>query len=248
MKNTLISLSAFVSAAVMAMAAEPAGFNLVPDSVQIQPCQSIDVMVYADGAGTIQGMSLYLEVSAPFQITALVIDNFGGVFTCPGTSTGECIFTYTLPPGIIPAPQLAVGYVTTSAGSMAVADHAILARVTIYAPPGTPGDTRGWLTTNSPSPGVPSDFATETAVGQGQAILVVVCGAPLPGDFNGDCDVDADDLQAFELCASGPNIPYTGNCAWADLDPDGDVDQADFGIFQRCYSGANTPADPNCAN
>ncbi len=71
--------------------------------------------------------------------------------------------------------------------------------------------------------------------------------SPLPGDFDGDNDVDNDDLTVFESCASGPGIPYAGDCAKADLDPDGDVDQADFVILQRCYSGEGSIADPNCA-
>jgi hypothetical protein len=73
---------------------------------------------------------------------------------------------------------------------------------------------------------------------------------PVPGNFDNDCDVDADDLGIFEACASGPGIPHAGSeaCQQADSDSDNDVDQSDFGIFQRCYSGENTPADPNCAN
>jgi hypothetical protein len=70
----------------------------------------------------------------------------------------------------------------------------------------------------------------------------------LPGDFNLDRDVDAADLAVFVACASGPIIPYAGDCGKADFDGDNDVDQSDFGIFQRCLSGENNPADPNCAN
>ncbi|HOW73322.1 MAG TPA: hypothetical protein PKY77_22205 [Phycisphaerae bacterium] len=73
------------------------------------------------------------------------------------------------------------------------------------------------------------------------------CGHPL--DIDADCDVDRDDLAAFEDCALGPAIPQTDpECGWARLDGDDDIDQVDFGIFQRCYSGPNVPADPNCAN
>jgi hypothetical protein len=70
----------------------------------------------------------------------------------------------------------------------------------------------------------------------------------IPGDFNGDGDVDGDDLSVFESCVSGPTVHYTGDCAAADFDQDNDVDQSDFGIFQRCYRGENKPGDPTCAN
>jgi len=72
--------------------------------------------------------------------------------------------------------------------------------------------------------------------------------AVIPGDFDGDLDVDQSDLTAFELCVSGPAIPVAAGCELKDLDYDNDVDQSDFGLFQRCYTGGGNPADPNCAN
>ncbi len=92
--------------------------------------------------------------------------------------------------------------------------------------------------------------------GGGQVVDGYVAQSP---DFNGDCDVDADDWTLFEACATGPAVPCNpaslppvcklipdGNGKIpADFDGDGDVDQDDFGIFQRCYSGTD-PADPNC--
>ena len=70
----------------------------------------------------------------------------------------------------------------------------------------------------------------------------------VPADYDGDCDVDQADYQAFEACASGPEIPLAASCENKDLDPDGDVDQLDFGLFQRCLSGEDNPADPACAD
>ncbi len=63
----------------------------------------------------------------------------------------------------------------------------------------------------------------------------------LPGDFDRDRDVDADDLAAFEGCATGPGVPRTDvpACDKADLDSDNDVDQNDFGIWQCSYSGSS---------
>lgn len=72
------------------------------------------------------------------------------------------------------------------------------------------------------------------------------CGHPL--DFDTDCDVDGDDLDLFEACASGPGVPHSTDCEGKDFDHDSDVDQADFAVFQRCLSGPDLPADPNCAD
>ncbi|MBP7934594.1 MAG: hypothetical protein KA354_08090 [Phycisphaerae bacterium] len=76
-------------------------------------------------------------------------------------------------------------------------------------------------------------------------IVPAVCGQ---ADFDDDGDVDAEDLNTFASCFSGPAVPRsdTPTCSATDLDKDHDVDQADFGIFQRCYSGENQLADPNC--
>lgn len=70
----------------------------------------------------------------------------------------------------------------------------------------------------------------------------------IPGNFDGDTDVDALDLDALKACISGSTIPAATGCELKDLDFDGDVDQNDFGVFQRCYSGTDQPADPACAD
>ena len=70
----------------------------------------------------------------------------------------------------------------------------------------------------------------------------------LPCDYDGDCDVDQDDLDLFEVCASGPAIPVIGGCEDRDFDNDEDADQDDFGILQRCLSGPVELADPTCAD
>ncbi len=69
----------------------------------------------------------------------------------------------------------------------------------------------------------------------------------LQADFDHDRDVDAQDLDAFEACASGPAIGLGPGCEPKDFDGDLDVDQSDFAVFQRCDSGENVPADPNCS-
>lgn len=82
----------------------------------------------------------------------------------------------------------------------------------------------------------------------GQSGTTTLLMLAAPADFDRDGDVDADDLMIFEACASGPTVPYTGDCGKADFDADTDVDQDDFAVFQRCYSGADNPADPNCGD
>lgn len=71
---------------------------------------------------------------------------------------------------------------------------------------------------------------------------------PVPADFDRDGDVDQDDLDHFESCASAPGVFHGNGCADMDFDGDRDVDQADFGVLQRCYSGENVRADLTCAD
>lgn len=70
----------------------------------------------------------------------------------------------------------------------------------------------------------------------------------IPADYDGDCDVDQADYQAFEVCASGPGYNFAIDCDDRDLDSDGDVDQSDSAVFQRCFSGPDVPAEPSCVS
>ncbi|MCK4342739.1 MAG: PKD domain-containing protein [Phycisphaerae bacterium] len=61
---------------------------------------------------------------------------------------------------------------------------------------------------------------------------------PLPGDLDGDCDVDLDDFAIFAGCMAGPDNPYPAGCDDADLDIDDDVDLSDFAAFQSAFAGS----------
>lgn len=84
------------------------------------------------------------------------------------------------------------------------------------------------------------------------AALALAFGAagqtlPIPGDLDGDADVDAADILLFAPCMSGSGVGSgDSSCQTADFDADGDVDQSDFGLLQRCLSGSTTPANPGC--
>jgi hypothetical protein len=75
----------------------------------------------------------------------------------------------------------------------------------------------------------------------------LIAGGGSAPDFNGDGNVDGDDMLVFMDCALGPGISQTDPlCATADFDSDTDVDQADFAVFQRCISIGAVSWDPNC--
>lgn len=60
----------------------------------------------------------------------------------------------------------------------------------------------------------------------------------MPGDCDGDFDVDIDDFADFVACFLGPEQPPGTGCECFDLDPDTDVDLADFAVFQRAFTGS----------
>jgi hypothetical protein len=75
------------------------------------------------------------------------------------------------------------------------------------------------------------------------------CPPPIPADFDNDGDVDGNDLDFFDFCYRGPEVPHSTfpQCQEGDFDDDSDIDADDFGVWQCCRSGANVPADPGCA-
>jgi hypothetical protein len=65
----------------------------------------------------------------------------------------------------------------------------------------------------------------------------------VPGDLDGDCDVDLDDFAAFKTCFTGPDGgPIDPNCAAGDFDGDDDIDCVDWAEFKANWTGP--PANP----
>ncbi len=70
----------------------------------------------------------------------------------------------------------------------------------------------------------------------------------MPGDFDGDRDVNQEDSGHFQVCCFGPGMLAEAGCENAVLDMAGDVDENDFAVLMSCLSGADNPADPYCAS
>ncbi|WP_197530397.1 GH25 family lysozyme [Bythopirellula polymerisocia] len=78
------------------------------------------------------------------------------------------------------------------------------------------------------SVGSGAQFTTPLITGTG---LLEVTSTVSPGDFDGDGDVDGNDLTEWQAAY--------GNTAGADADQDGDSDGQDFLTWQRNYTGSN---------
>lgn len=71
---------------------------------------------------------------------------------------------------------------------------------------------------------------------------------PIPGDFDGDRDVDLEDFGHIQTCLTGSGGgPVASGCEDAILDYDTDVDNVDLDIFVNCLSGTDVQGDPACA-
>lgn len=65
----------------------------------------------------------------------------------------------------------------------------------------------------------------------------------VPGDLDGDADVDQTDFGMLQACLG---TPVSAPCLDADLDLDHDVDNDDGAAQEACASGPGIPADPGC--
>ncbi len=57
----------------------------------------------------------------------------------------------------------------------------------------------------------------------------------LPGDFDGDFQIDLDDFSGFTQCVGEPGVPAGEGCSPVDFDDDADVDLIDFAAFQSRF-------------
>ena len=60
---------------------------------------------------------------------------------------------------------------------------------------------------------------------------------PLPGNCDGDNDVDIADFEALAPCLLGPGNGLGPDCDCFDLDKDGSVSLTDFAVFQCHFTG-----------
>ena len=65
----------------------------------------------------------------------------------------------------------------------------------------------------------------------------------VPGDVDGDSDVDLTDHALQVDCLDGPGVALAGGCEFADIDGDGDVDMVDVAKSQAAFTDA-TATDP----
>lgn len=65
----------------------------------------------------------------------------------------------------------------------------------------------------------------------------------IPGDYDGDGDVDLVDFAVLQRCLGGVPVPP---CDEADLDNDGAIDANDVNLFIQCLSGPNIPQSAGC--
>src|SRR6476619_7640480 len=71
--------------------------------------------------------------------------------------------------------------------------------------------------------------------------MAAPCDIAIPGDFDGDGDVDHDDFSIFAGCATRATVPQANSsCLVADFDHDNDVDMRDFGTWQLLITGPGT--------
>jgi hypothetical protein len=89
--------------------------------------------------------------------------------------------------------------------------------------------------------GVGNRQVCNVTVSAGQVTrLDTTLGGPfVPGDFDGDGNVDLADYADFAACLQGPDVTYgAGDCCLAgDADADLDVDLVDFSVIQPLMGG-----------
>ena len=183
---------------------------------------------------------------------AIGIHTNGGCDSPGGANMGTAIQNAGLqaalasPQGVCAGPEfteaISRAFTIVRSASVPVFSEAVSRSFTIGPPPSrfAPTEAISKSFTIGPPPFVP-EFTESIS----RAVTIVL--PIIPGDFNGDRDVDQDDFATFEACLSGSWVLFAPGCGPTDFDDDGDTDQSDYGVFQHCLSGEGVPADPRCA-
>lgn len=81
----------------------------------------------------------------------------------------------------------------------------------------------------------------------GGGFVAMFTPAGVPGDFDGDGDVDQSNFGHMQACLSGAFVEQDDpHCQDAKMDGDEDVDEADVAVFMECMTGPGVPGDPYC--
>jgi hypothetical protein len=89
------------------------------------------------------------------------------------------------------------------------------------------------------------DAKWDVLIGADDGKVHLYQGVPVPGDFDGDGDVDEDDLGQFVLCFTGPDGgPILPECEPGDFDGDGDIDCDDWEQFVLAWTDPGDPPVP----
>lgn len=179
-----------------------------------------------------------------------------------GTSSDVCILVSPGPAGPNQAPAVSAGFDQSVLGVAAVNLDGNVTDDGLPIPPGAfatqwskvsgPGTV---IFGNASAIDTTASFSTAGAYvlrltaddGELQASDDVAISVGVPGDFNGDFDVDQSDFSRFQLCLSGSgNVEDAPACVLAHLDGDPDVDGIDLDLFLGCMSGANITGNPGC--
>jgi hypothetical protein len=70
-----------------------------------------------------------------------------------------------------------------------------------------------------------------------------VTSAPMPGDFDGDGDVDLDDFDVLVACLAESAGRIAAECGQCDLDGDQDLDCSDWVLFQQAWTEPEPPPE-----
>lgn len=114
---------------------------------------------------------------------------------------------------------------------------------------GVSGSATATLSVSGVDAGDLGDYACSVSAGCGSVLSesAELGFVPVPGDFDGDRDVDLVDFSHLQVCLSGFTVPQDDpDCQNAKLDGDADIDFDDVGVFLACITGPNIQGDPDC--